>query len=229
MIPLIVIRPQPGAAATVASAQALGLEARACPLFEVKPCAWQPPARDTIDALLIGSANALRHAGPGLDPFRDTPVNCVGEATAAACRAAGLQVAATGQGGLQSVLDRIEPPCRILRLAGEERVALTPPAGVSLEERVVYASQPLPAGPDLIALLRSPCVVALHSAAAARHFARECDRLGIARSAMALATIGPRVSEAAGPGWADLAEADTPDDEALLACAAKLCQNRPDA
>lgn len=229
MIPLIVIRPQPGAAATAGSAHALGLEARACPLFEVKPCTWQPPEPDTMDALLIGSANALRHAGPGLDPFRDKPAYCVGEATAAACRAAGLEVSATGQGGLQAVLDRIEAPRRILRLAGEERVTLTPPTGVSLVERVVYASQPLPAGPDLIALLRSPCVVALHSAAAARHFAGECDRLGIARTAIALATIGPRVSEAAGPGWAHLAEAATPDDEALLACAAKLCQRRPDA
>jgi uroporphyrinogen-III synthase len=225
MIPLVVIRPQPGADRTVALACKLGLDAVAMPLFEVSPCVWRAPDPASIDALLIGSANAVRHAGAALDSFKAKPVHAVGEVTAAECRAAGLAVVATGRGGLQGVLDRVPPPTRLLRLAGEDRVALTPPDGVSMTERVVYASRPLSAGPQLVALLRSPCVVALHSAVAARHLAAECDRLGLARSPIALATMGPRVSEAAGPDWADLAEAATPDDEALLACAAKLCQN----
>ncbi len=226
MIPLIVIRPQPGADRTVAAACALGLDARACPLFEVTACAWQPPDAASIDALLIGSANAVRHAGPALDAFRRKPVYAVGEATAEACRSAGLEVAMTGRGGLQTVLDQVAPPARLLRLAGEERVALAQPRGVSLTERVVYASRPLAAGRELVSLLQRPCLVALHSAAAARHFGCECERFAIDRSAITLVTIGPRVSEAAGAGWAEVAEAKAPDDEALLACALKVCQNR---
>jgi uroporphyrinogen-III synthase len=225
MIPLIVIRSQPGADRTVAAAGALGLDAWACPSFEVSACAWQAPAPERIEALLIGSANAIRHAGPALARFKDKPVHAVGEATAAACRAAGLKVAATGKGDLQALLERVEPPARLLRLAGEERVALRPPAGVSLTERVVYASRPLAAEAGLVHLLKSPCTVALHSAAAARHFAGECDRLGLARSHIRLVTIGPRVTEAAGSGWASVGEAAEPSDEALLACALELCQN----
>jgi uroporphyrinogen-III synthase len=55
----------------------------------------------------------------------------------------GLAIAGTGEGGLQTLLNTI-PPCRLLRLAGAERVALTPPPGVVLEERITYASEPQP-------------------------------------------------------------------------------------
>ena len=70
------------------------------------------------------------------------------------------------------------------------------------------------------------CVVALHSAEAARHFALECQRLKIDRIQIALACIGARVSEAAGTGWAKVRSAPSPDDTALLALAAEMCQTR---
>jgi len=119
------------------------------------------------------------------------------------------------------------PPehARLLRLAGQQRVRLTAPQGVTLAERVVYASASQPVPPDLAALLAAPAVVALHSAEAARHFAAECDRLGLARGAIALAALGPRVAEAAGDGWAALVAAATPDDGALLALADDLCHS----
>ena len=44
MIPLAIIRPQPGNAATVAAARARGLDAQGFPLFAVTPLAWQAPA-----------------------------------------------------------------------------------------------------------------------------------------------------------------------------------------
>jgi len=224
MIPLIVIRPRPGAERTVAAARELGLEAQAWPLFEVEPRAWEPPDPAKIDALLVGSANAISHAGPALAQFGGKPVHAVGEATAAACRAAGLNVAAVGQGGLQQVLDAVAP-ISILRLAGDERIELVAPRGVQMTERVVYASRPIAIPAALAEQLAEPAVVALHSAAAARHFAAECRRAGIVRGNIALATIGPRVSAAAGFGWADIATARYPQDQALLACAVQLCQN----
>jgi uroporphyrinogen-III synthase len=226
MIALIVIRPQPGADATVAAARALGLDARSFPLFLVEPVDWEAPDPADIDGLLIGSANALRHSGPALAMFRDKPAHAVGRATAAACRAAGLTVAVTGSGGLDRVLADIPGPARLLRLAGREHVALTPPPGVELVERIVYASNPVPFPKRLAELLREPAVVMLHSATAASHFAAECDRLGLDRTRISLATIGSRVTAACGSGWAGIATAAMPDDAALLAQARHMCQNR---
>lgn len=223
MMPLVVIRPEPGCTATLAASRAAGLEARGFPLFAVEPVAWEPVS-EAIDALLLGSANALRHGGAGLAGYAGMPAWCVGETTAAAARAAGLAIAAIGKGGLQAVLDTVPAPARLLRLAGEERIVLAPPPGVSLIERVVYASRPLAMPPALADLLRQGAVVALHSAEAARHFARECDAHGVDRARLKLAAIGPRVADAAGTGWRALACADEPGDAALLALARRMCQ-----
>lgn len=224
MIPLLVIRPEPGCAASVARARAMGLEADGFPLFAVEPVMWDGPEAGCFNALLVGSANVLRHGGPQLERYRPLPMHVVGEATAQAARAAGFTVAATGSGGLQGVLDRVAPGTRLLRLAGAERIALTPPAGVSMEERTVYAARALPIPEPLADRLGRPAVVMLHSAEAARHFAGEVTRLGLARSAIALAAIGPRVAAAAGAGWAALSTSGTPDEAALLATAKDLCQ-----
>ena len=222
MTSLAVIRPEPGNMATRRAAQELGLKVLAVPLFEVVALDWQVPDPAQFDALLIGSANALRHAGPGLDALKALPVLCVGEASAEAARAAGLRVIATGQGGLQALLDSLaDAPRRLLRLAGRERVELRLPEGTSMAERVVYASEPRPLDP---ARLPDRAVVALHSAEAARHFAAECDRLALPRGRFALVALAPRVAAAAGPGWAALAVAESADDAALLAQARALCQ-----
>ncbi|MBC2670681.1 uroporphyrinogen-III synthase [Novosphingobium piscinae] len=223
MAPLIVIRPEPGTAATVAAAAALGLEAIGCPLFEVVPRAWALPVADAHDALLVGSANVFRMAGADLAALRHLPVHAVGATTATAARAAGFAVAATGTGGLQAVLDGIAPETRLLRLAGAERVSLVPPPGVTVSDRVVYASEARALPPALVARLAAPAVIALHSAEAARHFAAECTRCGLARAHLGLVTIGPRASEAAGTGWAAVVAADMPAEAPLLAKARDLC------
>lgn len=225
MTPLAIIRPQPGCDTTVAAARALGLDARAFPMFDVAPLAWQAPEPDTFDALLIGSANALRHGGAALARYRDKPVHAVGEHTAAAARQQGFVVSAVGATGLQAVLDAAaQRHRRFLRLAGRERVPIAPPDGVNLIERFVYASEQLAMSPALAGLLAGGALVLLHSAEAARHFAGECARLGIARAGVALAALAPRVGEAAGDGWAAKSVALSPRDDALLALAQEMCQ-----
>ena len=223
MAALIVIRPEPGNAATVAAARELGLAALGCPLFAITARPWDLPDPAGFDAVLAGSANAFRLGGAGLARLAALPVHAVGAATAEAARAAGFTVAATGSGGLQAVLEAIPAGTRLLRLAGEERVRLVPPPGVGMAERVVYASEPLPMPPDLVAALHRPAVIALHSGEAARHFAAECARCGIAPGDHALVTIGPRVTAAAGPGWRLVAEAPSPAELPLLAKARDLC------
>ena len=222
---VLVLRPEPGCNATVNAALALGLNAHAAPLFAIEPRDWTLPDAGAFDALLVGSANAFRHGGTNLESLRSLPVHVVGEATAEAARASGFTVARCGSGGLQGVLDQVPAGTRLLRLAGEERIELTAPPGVFVEDVVVYASVPRPLVPAALPLLTQGALVLLHSAEAARHLAGECARLGIARSAMALATIGPRVTAAAGEGWREVETADPPSDAALLALAHRMCQS----
>jgi uroporphyrinogen-III synthase len=225
MTRLIIIRPQPGCDATLTVARDLRLDAYGFPLFEVAPVAWDAPDPVGVDALLIGSANAVRHAGEQLQQYAGKPAYAVGRATAEVAQQAGLAIAMVGSGGLQAVLNRIDPVHqRLLRLAGRERVDLSPPAGTEMAERVTYASQALAMPQELAAMLASPAVVMLHSAEAARHFAAECDRLAVERSHIALAAMGPRIANAAGAGWERLEIAAKPEDTALLALARIMCQ-----
>ena len=226
MTPLFIIRPEPGCEATVRAARALGLNAHGFPLFEVRRLSWAPPVPESFDALLVGSANALRYGGSALAAYRGKPAYAVGETTAAGARDAGFEVAAVGEGGLQAMLTKIAPEHRrLLRLAGRERVTLDLPPGLEMTEREVYASQPLPMPSALADRLRDGGIVLLHSAEAAAHFAAECDRLGIERGMPAIAALGPRIAAAAGPGWAVAESAPSPNDKALLALASRMCQN----
>ncbi|MBC7159029.1 MAG: uroporphyrinogen-III synthase [Porphyrobacter sp.] len=225
-LPVLAIRAQPGCAATVGAGAAAGLAVEPWPLFEIRPLAWPAPPPDAVNALLLGSANALRHGGPALAAYRGKPALCVGEATADAARAAGLDVAAIGSGGLQALLDT-QPrlPPSLLRIAGEEHLPLASPPGVAILTRIAYRSVAAPLPPALAARLSGGAVVLLHSAAAAQHLAAECDRLAIPRAALALAALGPRIAAAAGSGWRALRWAQAPCEGALLALAAQMCHD----
>lgn len=225
-LPIIAIRPEPGCSATVERGRQAGLEIAPWPMFEVLPLAWDPP-QGRIDAVLLGSANAVRHAGPGLAAFAGRPAYAVGQVTAAMAEAAGLQVAAVGRTGLQEVLDTLRPPLTLLRLAGEEHIPLHRPLGVVIETRIAYRNAPLPMPAGLAQALRRGALVLLHSAAAARHLAEECDRCGIPRAAISLAALGPRIAEAAGPGWRARRAAEQPRDAGLLALARDMCHELP--
>lgn len=225
MIPLVVIRPQPACDESVAAASAMDLDARGFPLFDVHPMPWDMPEADSFDALLIGSANVLRHGGAALAAFAGKNTYAVGEKTAQACRDAGLDVIATGTGGLQDLLGTLRPDDRrLLRLSGTSPVPVTPPEGVTIVQRTVYASEPVPMSDALARQLRDPCVVMLHSAQAARHLRAECERHAIDLHRVSLAAIGPRVAQAGGDGWASVRTAQAPSEDALLALARQMCE-----
>lgn len=224
-IRVFAIRPEPGLSATVETAREMGIGVDGYPLSVVHPVAWQAPPAADFDALLLGSANALRHAGTALAEWRGRAAHVVGEATADAARAAGLVIASVGRGHLQPVLDGLAkgPPVRLLRLAGETHVAVSPPANVSIETRVVYRVVHRPIPPVFSERLAEGGIVLLHSAEAARHFANECDRAGIVREAITLATLAPRIADAAGLGWNRVETAPQPADSALLALVGDIC------
>lgn len=211
---LVVVRPEPGASETVARARTLGIDAVTMPLFAVAPVAWRVPATERYDALLMTSANAVRHAGPGLAELTGLPVLAVGAATAEAARAAGFTIERTGTGGISELLAGTPASTRLLHLAGRDRVEFTAPQAI--ETVVVYESRAV-MGPDLSIL--ECAVVALHSPRAAR----EVASLPLDRSTIRLVALSPAVASAAGEGWASVATAPLPTDDALLALAAELC------
>lgn len=225
MTRIFAIRPQPGFDQTVRAGRAAGLSIEGEPLFVIEPRAWDLPENCEFDGLLLGSANAVRHGGEPLAHLKHVPVHAVGSRTADAATAAGFRVERTGEGGLQSLVHALPAqPGRFLRLAGEDRVALNAPDHIRIVTRVAYASTARPIGKPFADALRGGGLVLLHSARAAAHFAEECQRLDIDPSAIALATLGPRISAAAGPGWSRVEHAVEPSDAALLALAQGLCQ-----
>jgi uroporphyrinogen-III synthase len=224
---ILTIRPEPGAGATVAAGAALGLDVESCPLSLVHPLEWALPA-DEFDGLLLGSANALRHGGPLVDNLVDKPVYAVGEATAAAARERGFAVVRSGDRGLQALLDGLAgADLRLLRIAGREHVPVNAPGGIEIATAIAYDSRPLPLPPELARRLGHGALLLLHSAAAARHFANECDRLAVQRRAIRLAALSPRIAEAAGEGWGAVRVAAEPAEGALLALARDMCHEPP--
>ncbi|WP_168554059.1 uroporphyrinogen-III synthase [Novosphingobium sp. SG720] len=224
MRPLLVLRPEPGNAASVAAARAMGLTVLGTPLFAIDAVPWTVPDPAAFAGILAGSANLFRLAGPGLARLARLPVLAVGAETAQAAQDAGFAVAQVGEGGLAEVARNLAPG-RYLRLSGADPAPLAPPPGVAVETITVYAARPLPLDPAAQALLQGPCVVALHSGEAARHFAAECARLGLARGNVALACLAPRIGPKAGPGWQAVEISAKRRDQPLLALARQMCQN----
>lgn len=213
---VLVLRPMPGNAETAGRLEALGIAATSLPLFVVEPVLWEAPSPACIDALLLTSANAVRHAGPAIAALDPLPVWCVGEATATAARDAGLMVARVGSGGVAALLSGTTE--RLLWLCGEERSALPEEAERQVTAIPVYRTSALPFPTGVLA---EPCVALVHSARAARRFAE----LAGERASIAVVAISEAVAVAAGQGWHSVAVAARPDDAEMVAIAVKLCQD----
>jgi uroporphyrinogen-III synthase len=219
MSQVLVLRPQPGASATLEKARAIGLDAVAIPLFEIEAVAWQPPDAGSFDGLLLTSANAVRLGGEELRSLRGLKVYAVGEATAEAARGAGFDIAASGEAGIDRLLGSIEPDLKLLHLCGADRRE-PDKASQPITRVTVYRAVPIEA-PDLSAA--GDGVALIHSPRAARRFAE----LASDRNTIAIVAISDSAAEAAGKGWRMVETADKSTDEALLALAARLCK-KPD-
>ena len=216
---LIILRPEPGASATAERARKLGLEPTIMPLFEIEPVAWQAPSPSEFDAILLTSANAVRTGGEQIGTLRGLPVYAVGEATADAAREAGFDITAIGEAGVDRLLGSIEPDLRLLHLCGEDR---REPRGARqrITPVVVYRARPIHHS-DLAEVKRA--VLLVHSPRAGRRLAELVSK----RETVAVAAISRAAADSVGEGWQRIEALKRPDDEALLALAARLC-NKPD-
>lgn len=213
-----VLRPEPGASATLDRLRKRGVEAISVPLFKVEPVEWRAPDPSAFDALLLTSANAARFGGRELGKLTKLPVYAVGEATAQAAREAGLTVAMIGDRGIDALLGQIEPRLRLLHLCGADRKA-PEPGRQAITPVIVYRSDPVTA-PNLAAAVGS--VAMIHSPRAGRRFAE----LTTDRASIAVAAISAAAADACGSGWRSVDVAEQPSDDALLALAVALC-NKP--
>lgn len=210
----LVLRPEPGNAATCARLLAAGIAPVGLPLFGARALPWTPPDPDGFDAVLLTSANAARLGGEGLRTLAHLPALAVGAATAAAARAAGLDVAMTGDGDAAhlAAAARAAGYARPVHLAGRDHR----PTGAAAIP--VYASEPLPVARGALAqALSAGATALLHSPRAARRFAGLVDAGRISRARVAIAALSPAVLAAADDGWGWGGAAATPDDDALVA------------
>lgn len=215
---VLVLRPEPGASATVAKAREYSLEASAVPLFEIKPVKWDAPEPSNFDGVLLTSANAVRQAGERLSGYRGLQAYAVGEATATAAREAGFGIASVGNSGVDRLLASIDPDLRLLHLCGEDRRTREQPKQ-KITAVPVYRAEAIER-PELGDL--SDVIALIHSPRAAARFAELVSE----RSAISIVAISKAAADAGGQGWRVLETADEPTDEALLALAAQLC-NKP--
>lgn len=218
---IAVLRPEPGNGATAARLADRGYTAIRLPLFNVVPLAWEVTDPAGFDALILTSANTLRHGGAALSLLEQLPVHAVGAATAGAARAHGFNVVATGRGNAEALLAGLprHGVSRALHLGGREAVVAT--GGPVRRSIAVYASDAVDLPGDAIPALVG-AVVMLHSARAATRLATLVDRSGVERAGLRLAAISAAVGNAAGAGWADIAVAPAPSDAALIDVAARL-------
>ena len=126
---VLVTRPQPGAEATATRLAAMGFDPVVLPLTRIVPLAPSLAAGvPGCDAVVVTSANALRHAPADLvAAHRSLPLFAVGEATADAARRAGFSdvrfAAGTARDLTALLADTLPQGTSVLYLAGEVRTA----------------------------------------------------------------------------------------------------------
>ncbi|WP_235303106.1 uroporphyrinogen-III synthase [Sphingopyxis sp. MWB1] len=219
-MPLLVTRPDPGCTATVTQARALGLDARAMPLFIARPLDWVPPDPALYDALLITSAQAARLGGDGLATLADMPAYAVGEASAQAARGAGLKVEYVGDSDGQTLVETMaqEGLRRILWLSARDRSRISV-EGTQLTPLACYAVEAIDPPSDWQENIAGPAAIAVYS----RRSAERLAMLVGTPKHLTLIAISSAVAAAAGSGWKQVAVASHPNDAAMLAQAHALC------
>jgi uroporphyrinogen-III synthase len=124
---LLVTRPQPAAARTAAALRARGHEAIIAPLTWIEILSQADLGAGPWTAFLLTSVHALWGLANQTHraEVRSVPVFTVGEATARAVRQHGFTNVASADGTVTDLANlvaaRLQPPARILYLAGEDR------------------------------------------------------------------------------------------------------------
>lgn len=194
--PIAVLRPEPGNRVTAIAIESRGHRAIRLPLFAARPIEWVVPEAQDYDALIVTSANAMRHGGAGLVRLLELPVWAVGKATAEAARRTGFRVVGVGDAGSAMLLEMAgaQGVRHALHLAGRERTV--EPGGIVADIRTVYASEAVAVTAEAAARLAGSIALVQSARAGAR-----LAEIVVDRSSMTLVAVSDGAAEAAGDGW----------------------------
>jgi len=214
---IAITRAPPDAAETAAIVEARGGQAIIAPLLQIIPMGYDTNV-EGAQALIFTSAAGVR-AFPDAQRLRAMRVLTVGDATAAAARAAGFDDVRSADGDAvaltQLAIDTLDPAAgklvhiRGTHVAGDVAGKLEA-AGFQVDRRIAYTAAQAPILPE--ALKQELDVVRLYSARAAEAF----HNLGGVRAGRVAACLSQGVADAAGLGWKALIVAARPREDVLL-------------
>ena len=228
---VLITRPAEDAAPLAGRLAALGIAALIEPMLAIRLIAGPPPDLEGVQALLITSANGVR-ALAARSAQRGVVVFAVGDASAAAARAAGFARIESAAGDVESlgrlVRARLDPSGgALLHVAGAEVAGALADdlraAGFDYRRTVLYraatadrlspaAAAALAEGSIAAVLLYSPrTAAALVRLIGAAGLAAACARID------ALCLSGAVARAAAGIAWRSVRTAARPDQDALIA------------
>jgi uroporphyrinogen-III synthase len=205
-----VARAQPGADATAMRLRAMGHEPVVAPVLEVRPVPGAVIDLEGVDAVALTSANAVQ-AYAALEPSRDLPVFAVGEASAAAARAAGFAAvhSADGDLGALSALLETARPGTVLHAAATETAGDLAPTGVPVRTVAIYETVAARPAINLATL----DAVLIHSPKAGRQVAE----IAAGSGHLAVFALSPNcAAPVAAAGLGSVAVAARPNETALL-------------
>jgi uroporphyrinogen-III synthase len=227
---VLVTRPRGQAEATAAALRARGHLPVIDPVLEIEPVQLPPIDLAEVAAIVITSANAVPAVTPAMRPL---PLFCVGEATAAAARSAGLTPAGIGDDDgfalARLVAARLSPEDGpVLHLCGQDLAPSTGDglraAGFAYRPEVAYravAAHALQEGTCDMMRRGGFDAVLFFSPRTARTWCALVGKAGLqaATQRSLAACLSPAVAEAASSlRWRRVAVAKGRDQTALLDC-----------
>lgn len=232
---ILVTRPEPSATATAARLKGLGHEAVLLPVMDAmhQPQAALDALARAHSAIAVTSAEAIRALTPRkaeLAPHLQTPIYCVGPATASATRRIGFETIVTGTGTgavlAQMILAASEDlPAGLVYLAGWPRSpafeAGLKAAGIACHTAETYRMSAVAHAPEAVEALllpQPPAAILLYSHETARHFFTLVSPVAAnALSGARLLCLSDHVADAIPPGFGLVSVAAEPSEDALLA------------
>lgn len=197
------------------------------PLFDVVAISWELPGSHDLEAVMVTSANALRHGGSQLSDLLEKPCYAVGERTAAEAALIGFHDVRKGPSDGRALVAMMEQDGvrSAFHLCGADHIPLKAPH-MRIRPVPVYRSKAREALPKhaIDALAGGDALALIHSPRAGALFAKLCNQARIDRGTVGIVGISRAATEAADAGWRFQAHAPRPRDDALLELAAKLCE-----
>jgi uroporphyrinogen-III synthase len=232
IVRLLLTRPEPDAQRTAAALRARGHDVIAAPLLRIEPAADAQIGAGPWAAVLITSANAAHAvtAHARTTKLRALPVFAVGRRSADAMAAAGFADVTSADGNASDlarlVAARLQPPARLLYLAGEDRsgdlAGDLRARGFAVETAVIYraiavASLPPAAAQALAGGIDGVLHFSRRSAEVFVDAVRAAGMLENALQASHFCLSAPIAEPLVQAGAADIRVAERPNEAILLA------------